>query len=279
MYLERIVRTKQQEVEKLAATFSVREAERRISAMEATRGFHRALTSGRKRDLGLIAEVKKASPSKGLIRPDFQPVRIAESYVAAGADCISVLTDELYFQGSEAYLRAIREAVKVPLLRKDFIIDERQIYEARLMGADAVLLIAAILNDEQLRDYLAIAASLGLDVLLEVHDREELERALEIEGVQLIGINNRNLRSFETSLETTARLSDLIPSGVTLISESGIRSREDIEYLTSVKAKGVLIGETFMRKERVEEGIYELMGPVLYGSPELDSEGSLSCNG
>ncbi|MEF2964346.1 indole-3-glycerol phosphate synthase TrpC [Paenibacillus sp. M1] len=263
MYLDRIVETKRREVEDLAARFSLKEAERGISAMEPTRGFHRALTSGRKRELGLIAEVKKASPSKGLIRPDFHPVEIAQSYVDAGTDCISVLTDETYFQGSAAYLRAIRAAVNVPLLRKDFIIDERQIYEARLMGADAVLLIAAILSDDQLRDYLRTATALGLDALLEVHDREELERTLALGDAKLIGINNRNLRTFETSLTTTSALAELVPSDVTLISESGIRTRADIEFLLGAGAKGVLIGETFMRKERVEEGVYELMGPAM----------------
>ncbi len=279
MYLDQIVETKKQEVEHLASSFNLGEAERKISAMEPTRGFYRALTEGRKRELGLIAEVKKASPSKGLIRPDFHPVRIAESYAEAGTDCISVLTDELYFQGSAAYLSAIREAVDVPLLRKDFIIDERQVYEARLMGADAVLLIAAILSNSQLKSYIQTAASLGLDVLLEVHDRGELERALGLGTAKLIGINNRNLRTFETSLETTASLAELVPPEVTLISESGIRSREDIEFLMRAKAQGVLIGETLMRKERVEEGIYELMGPILSGSVTPGPEGSLSRNG
>lgn len=278
MYLDRIVETKKQEVQRLASGFSLAEAERAIGDMEPTRGFHRALTQGRKRELGLIAEVKKASPSKGLIRPDFHPVSIAKSYVEAGADCISVLTDEQYFQGSAAYLTAIRAAVDVPLLRKDFIIDERQIYEARLMGADAVLLIAAILSDAQLREYLRTAAALGLDALLEVHDREELERALSLGSAKLIGINNRNLRTFETTLETTSRLSELVPDDVTLISESGIRTKEDIDYLIQAKAKGVLIGETFMRKERVEEGVFELMGPVLHGSTAAEPEGSISSN-
>lgn len=278
MYLDRIVETKKHEVERLASGFSLAEAERAIADMEPTRGFHRALTQGRKRELGLIAEVKKASPSKGLIRPDFHPVSIAKSYVEAGADCISVLTDEQYFQGSAAYLTAIRAAVDVPLLRKDFIIDERQIYEARLMGADAVLLIAAILSDAQLREYLRTASVLGLDALLEVHDREELERALSLGTAKLIGINNRNLRTFETTLETTARLSELVPDDVTLISESGIRTKEDIDYLIQAKAKGVLIGETFMRKERVEEGVFELMGPVLHGSTAAKPEGSISSN-
>lgn len=260
MYLDKIVETKRQEVAALAAQFSQNEAERIIVSMSPTRGFHRALTEGRKRKLGLIAEVKKASPSKGLIRPDFHPVEIARSYEAAGADCISVLTDEVYFQGSGDYLQAIREAVQLPLLRKDFIIDERQIYEARLLGADAVLLIAAILDDAQLRDYLQTAASLGLDSLVEVHDQTELDRVLSLGTAKLIGINNRNLKTFETTLQVTADLAKQVPDDVTLISESGIQIPEDIQFLGDCGAKGVLIGETFMRKPDVEQAVYDVMG-------------------
>lgn len=273
MYLDRIVETKRKEVERLAANLSRSAAERDIAALPPTRGFHDALTRRRKREIGLIAEVKKASPSKGLIRPDFHPVSLAEAYVSAGADCISVLTDETYFQGSAAYLSAIREAVDVPLLRKDFIIDDRQVYEARLMGADAVLLIAAILTDDQLAGYSVLAKDLGLDVLLEVHDQAELERALEFGSTTLIGVNNRNLRTFETSLETTASLSERVPANITLISESGIRTREDIAYLSGAGARGVLIGETFMRRERVDEAVFELLGPLggtLSGSPRIE---------
>lgn len=262
MYLDKIVATKKQEVERLAAAFSLEDAEKKISELPRARGFHQALTTGRKRELGLIAEVKKASPSKGLIRPDFQPVELARSYEQAGTDCISVLTDESYFQGSNDYLTAIRQAVQVPLLRKDFIIDERQIYEARLIGADAVLLIAAILDDDMLQRFFKTAEAIGLDVLLEVHDEPELERALRLGTAKLIGINNRNLKTFETRLETTARLAGLVPPDVTLISESGIRSKEDIAYLTSVGAGGVLIGETFMRREHVDEAVIDLLGPL-----------------
>lgn len=262
MYLDKIVATKEIELERLAESFSLREAERTIAALPPTKGFHKALTAGRHRELGLIAEVKKASPSKGLIRPTFHPVELARSYEAAGSDCISVLTDEVYFQGSNHYLTAIRQAVQVPLLRKDFIIDERQIYEARLIGADAVLLIAAILEDTQLRSYMDTAAGLGLDVLLEVHDEEELRRALALGNAKLIGINNRNLKTFETRLETTAKLAAQVPPDITLISESGISSKEDIAYLTQVGAKGLLIGETFMRREQVGEAINDLLGPL-----------------
>ncbi|WP_019640372.1 indole-3-glycerol phosphate synthase TrpC [Paenibacillus fonticola] len=262
MYLDKIVETKRQEVAQLAAHFSQNEAERRIANMAPTRGFYRALAERPNRKLGLIAEVKKASPSKGLIREDFHPVDIARSYEAAGADCISVLTDEAYFQGSPDYLAAIREAVQLPLLRKDFIIDERQIFEARLLGADAVLLIAAILDDIQLRDYLQAAESIGLDALVEVHDYSEMERVLSLGSAKLVGINNRNLKTFETALQVTADLAKQVPADVTLISESGIQTPEDIQYLAACGAKGVLVGETFMRKPNVEQAVYDLMGPL-----------------
>ncbi|USB34775.1 indole-3-glycerol phosphate synthase TrpC [Paenibacillus sp. YPG26] len=266
MYLDRIVATKHKEVSELAEGFSLSAVERAIADMPPTLGFHHAVSDGRRRSMGLIAEVKKASPSKGLIRPDFNPVEIAKTYADAGADCISVLTDKEYFQGSGEYLRAIRQAVQVPLLRKDFIIDERQVYEARLLGADAVLLIAAILTDQQLKQYEAAAAALGLDALVEVHDREELERVLNLGTSKLIGINNRNLRTFEVSLRTTEELVDLVPAGITLISESGISKAEDIEYLSSCGAHGVLVGETFMRRPQVGEAVYELMGPLVHGN-------------
>ncbi|MGF9699157.1 indole-3-glycerol phosphate synthase TrpC [Paenibacillus sp. MABNR03] len=261
MYLDRIVATKQQEVEVLAQTFHMDEALKAIETLPATRGFERALSKERNRRLGLIAEVKKASPSKGLIRPDFHPVEIASAYERAGADCISVLTDVSYFQGSGEYLQAIHQAVNIPLLRKDFIIDERQIAEARLLGADAILLIASILTPEQIRQYLLFAKSIGLDALIEVHDRTELEQVLEIPQATLVGINNRNLKTFETSLSTTLDLMELIPDGVTLISESGIDGPERLESLIEAGVQGILVGEHLMRKDDVEAAVYELMGP------------------
>ncbi|ANS74850.1 indole-3-glycerol phosphate synthase [Paenibacillus yonginensis] len=261
MYLDRIVVTKQEEVAVLKSRLSVKEAEKAVAALPPTRGFAQALLSGRSREMGLIAEVKKASPSKGLIRPDFDPVEIARSYEEAGADCISVLTDVSYFQGRPEYLGQIRAEVKLPLLRKDFIIDELQIYEARLLGADAVLLIAAILDDRQLHDYFHLASSLGMDALVEVHDRQELERANKLDGVKLIGVNNRDLTTFETRLETTERLAPYVKPGAALISESGIAGTPDIAYLAGCGAKGVLIGETFMRRESVTQAVLDVMGP------------------
>lgn len=269
MYLEQIVATKIKEVEELGRTFSLAEAERAIAELPATRGFRDALTNRRNREMGLIAEVKKASPSKGLIREDFDPAAIARGYEAGGADCLSVLTDRDYFQGSGAYLQQVRAAVGLPLLRKDFIIDEKQIYEARILGADAVLLIAAILTPEQISSYTGLAAALGMDILIEVHDRSELETVLATgKGVHpnvLLGINNRNLRTFETALATTADLATLIPAGVPVISESGISGPEDIKYLRTTSAVGVLVGEYLMRQPDVEQAVYGLLGPLSAG--------------
>jgi indole-3-glycerol phosphate synthase len=262
MFLDKIVAAKWQEVAALKMSFSLREAEKQISKLTACLGFERALAEGsRHRRMGLIAEVKKASPSKGLIRPDFDPVSLAESYAQAGADCISVLTDVDYFQGSSEYLKAVRQAVKVPLLRKDFTIDELQIYEARLIGADAILLIAAILTTEQMKRFLALSRDLGLDALVEVHDQAELDRALELD-TKLIGINNRNLHSFVTDIKTTEALTRHIPKGITIVSESGISSQPDLAYLESVGAHAVLIGEHFMRQSIVEQAVHDLMGPL-----------------
>ncbi|MDR0270319.1 indole-3-glycerol phosphate synthase TrpC [Paenibacillus sp.] len=264
MYLDRIVATKREETAALDASFSISQALETIAGMPATKGFAKALTAGRKRDMGLIAEVKKASPSKGLIRSDFDPVAIALAYEEAGADCLSVLTDATYFQGSGEYLQAVRQAVDLPLLRKDFVIDERQIYEARLLGADAILLIAAILTPEQISSYMRTAASIGLDSLVEVHSLEEMKTVLELELTEevLIGINNRNLHTFETSLATTETLGKLVPEGVPLISESGILSVQDMDFLRNTGAYGVLIGECFMRQKDIGAAVNALMGPV-----------------
>lgn len=259
MFLDRIVATKQKEVERLKQAFSLAEYDRKLADLPPCRGFHRALAERRRRGMGLIAEVKKASPSKGLIRPDFDPVGIAKAYEAAGTDCISVLTDAEYFQGSNDYLREVKAAVGVPILRKDFTIDFRQIYEARAIGADAILLIAAILTQAQMREFLTLARELGLDALVEVHDREELERALELD-VQLVGINNRNLKTFVTDLKTTEELIGFIPPDKTVVSESGISAPQEIAYLSSLGAKAVLVGEHFMRQPSVEQAVYDLMG-------------------
>ncbi|MDB5055908.1 MAG: indole-3-glycerol phosphate synthase TrpC [Bacilli bacterium] len=259
MFLDQIVATKKIEVEALKQRFSLAEAERAIGELPKCLGFAETISSHRKREMGLIAEVKKASPSKGLIRADFDPEKIAISYRNAGADCISVLTDENYFQGSNAFLTNVRKQVNVPILRKDFTIDYRQIYEARLIGADAILLIAAILTTAEMREFLQISRTIGLDALVEVHDREELERVLELDA-DLIGINNRNLQTFVTDLQTTEQLIGMIPAGKTIVSESGIAHADEITYLREVGAHAVLVGETFMRKESIEQAVKELMG-------------------
>ncbi|WP_127506548.1 indole-3-glycerol phosphate synthase TrpC [Paenibacillus humicus] len=260
MFLDKIVHTKKEEVAELASRFKLGEAEKEISRMEPARGFIHAVTAGRKRSVGLIAEVKKASPSKGLIRPDFQPEKLARSYESAGADCLSVLTDKDYFQGANEYLTAVSSAVKLPLLRKDFLIDFRQVYEARLIGSDAVLLIAAILKRNELKELHGIAESIGLDVLTEVHDEREMDMVLDLGLARLVGINNRNLHTFETDLGTTARLAAMAPPGVSLISESAISKPEDVEYVASAGACGVLVGEHFMRQPDPGQAVLELMG-------------------
>jgi len=263
MFLDRIVATKRQEVERLKSTLVLAEAERTISVMPACRGFEAALKEGaRKRPVGLIAEVKRASPSKGLIRPDFEPVALAKAYEEAGTDCISVLTDVDYFQGSNEYLTRVKAEVNVPLLRKDFTVDESQIYEARLIGADAVLLIAAILTKEQLSSFHSLARSLGLDVLVEVHNRPELETVLDIGQATLIGVNNRDLHTFKTDLRVTEELISLLPPGVTTVSESAISSPEDVDFVRRAGAQAVLVGEHFMRHDNVGAAVNALLGPA-----------------
>jgi indole-3-glycerol phosphate synthase len=214
--------------------------------------------------IALIAEVKKASPSMGVICPNFDPVRIAREYEAAGASCLSVLTDEKFFQGSLDYLRQIRAAVKIPLLRKDFIIDERQILEAIEWGADAILLIVAILTDEQLAKFHALAIEAGLAVLVEVHDEAELERALKISSA-LIGVNNRDLKTFKVDLATTERLAakmvnNSVPRSPLLVAESGIHTRADVERVQKCGAGAILVGESLVKQGDIGAKMRELLG-------------------
>jgi indole-3-glycerol phosphate synthase len=228
------------------------------------RDFLGALRRPKAGDVALIAEVKKASPSAGVICRDFDPVRIAREYEAAGASCLSVLTDEQFFQGSLSYLRDIRAAATVPLLRKDFIIDERQILEAIEWGADAILLIVAILDDRQLARYQDLAAAAGLTALVEVHDEAELARAV-MAGARLIGVNNRNLKTFQVDLATTERLArklsiDSEGEKRLLVAESGIHTREDVERLRRCGACAILVGESLMRGESIAHKASELLG-------------------
>ena len=208
-------------------------------------------------DPAVIAEVKKASPSKGVIRPDFRPADIAVSYEFGGAACLSVLTDVDFFQGADDYLRQARDACTLPVLRKDFTVDPYQVYEARALGADCILLIVAALDDGQLVDLSGLAMQLGMDVLVEVHDIDELERALQV-PVPLVGINNRNLRTFEVSLDTTLAMKDAVPKDRLLVTESGIVVPEDVATMRDAGVNAFLVGETFMRAEEPGEALRQL---------------------
>ena len=256
--LDRILATKRDEV----AAFSPRERSdlaAKCSGAPPVRGFTKALASP-PGSVSLIAEVKKASPSKGVIRADFAPAEIARAYYEGGASCLSVLTDETYFQGHLDYLRVVREAVPLPLLRKDFIIDAVQIYEARMFGADAILLIVAALPDAHvLREMRETAQSVDLDVLVEVHDEAELEIAIA-SGASLLGVNNRSLHTFEVSLETTERLLPLFPDGTIAVAESGIFAPADVLRVQNAGAHAVLVGESLMRQTDVAQATRTLLG-------------------
>ncbi|WCJ58326.1 indole-3-glycerol phosphate synthase TrpC [Fontisphaera persica] len=258
--LDTIVAHKQQEIAALpAGRVTVADLRDRL-ARRGLRNFLGALQRPRGgRRMALIAEVKKASPSAGVIRPDFNPVAIARAYEAAGADCLSVLTDERFFQGRLEYLRQIRAAVSLPLLRKDFILDERQIVEAVEWGADAILLIAAILDDARLRHLHELATGAGLAALVEVHDETELQRAIAL-GAPLIGVNNRDLTTFTVDLATTERLAAQLGNHTCLlVAESGIHARADVERLARCGARAILVGESLMRSASLEAKMAELL--------------------
>lgn len=245
--LEKIIAHKYQEVAAQKALVAEAQLIAQIEAVDdAPRGFMAMLQSCQARDgVAVIAEVKKASPSAGVIREDFHPVEIAKSYAANGAACLSILTDKSFFQGDDSFLHAVRQAVNLPLLRKDFIVDSYQIIQSRALGADCVLLIAAVLDDAQLLAFTRLAHDLGMDVLLEVHNAQEFERALRL-PISAIGVNNRNLHDFSVSLETTLSLQKNLPEGWFLISESGIQSHEDILRLQAAGVTVFLIGGTLM---------------------------------
>lgn len=261
MILDRILATKNEEVAAAKAQRSLADLAARIGDLEdIPRGFARALrTMAASGGTPIIAEVKKGSPSKGIIRADFDPVTIAEEYQDAGATCLSVLTDQQYFYGHLRYLGLIREQVSLPLLCKDFIVDAYQLYQARLAGADAVLLIAAALDDEQLLVLAEQARGLRLDTLLEVHDAGEMQRALKL-PVDLIGINNRDLRTFVTDLGITEALAAQVPEEQLAVAESGINSRADVERLQRAGARAFLVGESLMREADIAAKLRELLG-------------------
>ena len=247
--LKKIVARKHEEIAERSARISQAELAERLDEVDAPRGFVEAMRE--KIDAGgsaVIAEIKKASPSKGVLREDFCPTEIARSYAQGGAACLSVLTDVDFFQGADAYLQQARAACELPLIRKDFIVDPYQVVEARAIGADCILLIAACLDDMRLKGLNDLAHELGMDVLIEVHDGEELERAL-ITDNRLIGINNRNLRTFEVSLETTLDLLQRIPQGRLVVTESGILAPEDVERMRRHDVHAFLVGEAFMRAD------------------------------
>jgi indole-3-glycerol phosphate synthase len=255
--LDRIVASKQREIAERRAASPAAVLERRLAEAPPVRDFLGALLD--EPGVAVIAEVKKASPSAGVFRAGFNPVDIAKTYAGAGAAAISVLTDVPFFQGSLGDLSAIRAAVTTPLLRKDFILDRYQLLEARLAGADAVLLIAEILKERELTVLVQEAAELGLQTLVELYDAENLDRVLD-SGTPLIGVNNRNLRTFETRLEHTLLLVERIPADCCLVSESGIRSRADVELLHQAGVKAVLVGETLMRAGDIGKKLRELRG-------------------
>ena len=261
--LEKIVWEKDREIETARQRMPLVKLKARVAELPSARDFLGALRAAPILP-AVIAEVKKASPSKGVIREDFDPVAIAQSYVAGGATCLSVLTDKTFFQGGFDVLVAVREAVDVPLLCKDFILSPHQLYQARAAGADAALLIAGILTDQDLSYLQKVAAAIGLTVLVEVHDPAEMERVLALGGFPLIGVNNRDLASFETNLATTEQLAEqfkdrLQEQGTLLVSESGLFVRADLDRVQAAGASAVLVGEALMRQPDVEQGLRKLI--------------------
>ena len=260
--LQKIIEHKALEIAERSARRSLTELQSHLPGEDQLRPFEQALADRiTRKQPAVIAEIKKASPSKGLIRPDFDPVTLARDYAANGATCLSVLTDEKFFQGHEEFMRQARAACELPVLRKDFMVDPYQIVESRWLGADCILLIVAALEQSRLEELYACARELNLGVLVEVHNREELETALTL-GTRLIGINNRDLHSFDTSLETTYRLLPSIPPERLVITESGINSRADILAMEANGVYGFLIGETFMRADSPGAKLQE----VVYGN-------------
>lgn len=256
--LKKIVRRKWEEITERSRKRSLQQLQDSLHAIDGTRGFADAIAAKiAAGQSGVIAEIKKASPSKGVLREDFRPAEIARSYAQGGAACLSILTDVDFFQGADLYLQQARAACSLPVIRKDFIIDPYQVYEARSIGADCILLIIACLDDGALRALNDLAHQLSMDVLIEVHDEAELERALKVSN-RLIGINNRNLRTFEVSLDTTLRMLDRVPGDRILVTESGILSRGDVALMRQHDVNAFLVGEAFMRADRPGDKLLEL---------------------
>jgi indole-3-glycerol phosphate synthase len=257
--LQRICATTRAETDRRRAETPAATIEKRAAAATPPRGFYAALSAAAAQGYGLIAEIKRASPSGGLIRAAFDPADIARAYRAGGAACLSVLTDAPFFQGEAGHLQAARAAVDLPVLRKDFILDPWQVYESRAMGADCILLIMAALTDEAARDLEEHARDLGMGVLAEVHDRAELDRALGLR-TKMIGVNNRNLRTLQTDLATTLELSQAVPPDRFLLSESGIRGHDDVRRLAEVGVRAFLVGESLLRQPDLVQATKALLG-------------------
>ena len=264
--LDEIIATKRTEVAERSKRTPVEALKETIASLGRPRNFFNAVTRKGKKPLNLIAEVKKASPSAGVIRPDFDPLKIAQAYHAAGADALSVLTDEKYFQGKLEYIHLVRDAVKLPVLRKDFIVDPYQVYESRAAGADAILLIAECLETSEMIDLQILATEMNMTVLIEVHDLDNLMRVRDNvigfphRSYSLLGINNRDLRTFKTDLGTTLRMSELVADKQVLVSESGIHTNDDIRKLEQAGVRAVLVGESLMRSDDIGGKIRELFG-------------------
>ena len=263
--LEKIIADKKTEVERQRSVISIEQLKEQISLLPKCRNFYKAVTKRNRRGLNVIAEVKKASPSAGVIREDFEPVKIAKIYEKCGADAISVLTDEKYFQGRLEYIRQIKEVVDLPILRKDFIVDKWQIYESRAAGADAILLIAEAVKPGELMDLMIAAGELTLTVLLEVHSAETLLVVRSLigfpkKGYSVLGINNRDLNTMEVDINTTSRLADLADQENKLVAESGIKTKADVDKLRKVGVSAVLIGQTLCESADIEAKFKELFG-------------------
>ncbi|HOV27433.1 MAG TPA: indole-3-glycerol phosphate synthase TrpC [Pseudobacteroides sp.] len=257
MILQKIIDAKKLQLKEEMKHLGIEDWKQRLSApgIHKTIDFYNAVK--REGNVSIIAEVKKASPSKGIIKEDFDPLKIAKEYYASDVQALSVLTEKNFFQGADEYLVEIRQSIPLPILRKDFIIDSWQIYQARFLGADAILLIVSVLTDDELKKFQDVAGILGMQCIVEVHDKEETLRAIDA-GARIIGINNRNLKTFDVDLKTTEKLMNYIPKDKAVVSESGIKSREDMLYLKELGVDAVLIGETFMRAPSINDKINEI---------------------